>query len=179
MKIVFVILILVLVLSGVGYFYYQNQLLTDESADLQSKIEVKGIEIANLRDEKAGVERELAVWKATDFDKEAKLLRLKLDAVEKGLAAAGKKAAKLKMNFIKMKPYSDTLAAVDFFFGRPMTNSNLNNIDVKIDILNDSQINAQWKEARADINVNQNIWGTNGIVHTLFLIVSKIRGLAL
>lgn len=176
--IIAVVMIVILGLGGTGFLYVENQSLVNENADLQSKLEAREAEIENLKEEKASIEQEVTVWKVTDLDKEAGLLRLKLETAEKDLVVAGKRAIKLKTNLNKMKPYADAIAAVDNFFGRPMTNANLNNIDIKIDALNDSQITAQWMQAKADINVSENSWGTNGVVHTLFLIVSKIRYLA-
>lgn len=175
--IITVILLAVLGLGGAGFLYVKNQSLTKNIGELQSKLKARETEIANLKDEKAGIEQELAVWKATDLDKEAELLRLKLKNAESALAAEEKKAAKLKANLQKTKPYADAIAAVDNFFGRPMTNANLNNINVKIEALHDNLITAEWLQAKEDINVSQNSWGTRGVVHTLFLIVSKIRGL--
>lgn len=175
---IIVIVIAVLGLGGMGFLYVKKQSLVNENADLQNKIEARETEIVNLKNKKAGVEQELAIWKATDLDKEAELLRLKLDNAEKDLSAAEKRSAKLATNLSKMKQYADALAAVDNFFGRPMTNDNLNNIDLKIGALNDGLITAEWTQARAGIDVSQNSWSTREVVHTLFLIVSKIRGLA-
>lgn len=171
-------MVFALAIGGGGFFVYQNQSLANENSDLQNAIEARETETAKLKNEKSGIEQELAVWKATDLDKESELLRLKLKNAERDLIAEEKKAAKLQMNLNKMKPYANALAAVDRFFGRPMTNANLNNIDVSIGALHEGLIINQWIQAKADINVGQNSWGTNGIVHTLFLIVSKIRGLA-
>lgn len=180
MKIVLsaVVVIAVLGLGGAGFLYMKNQSLVNENGDLQSKLKARDTDIVNLKDGIAGIEQELTVWNATDLDKEAELLRLKLKNAEIALVAEEKKAAKLKTNLGKTKPYADALAAVDHFFSGPMTNTNLNTIDVKIEALHDNLITAEWLQAKADINVSQNSWGTRGVVHTLFLIVLRIRGLA-
>ncbi|MBI2034787.1 MAG: hypothetical protein HYT11_03600, partial [Candidatus Levybacteria bacterium] len=154
------------------------QSLVVENGDLQGEIKESEKEIADLKDEKIKIETEFAVLKATDFDKEAELLRLKIKNAESDLAGAEKKAAELETNLSKTKPYADALAAIDLFFSGPMTNANLKNIDDKIGKLNDSQITAQWGEAKANINVGSGSWGTREVSHTLFLIISKISGLA-
>lgn len=164
--------------SGTGFLYVKKLSLVNENGDLQDKLGTRETETANLNDEITGTEQELAIWKATDLDKEAGLLRLKLDNAEKDLTEEEKKAARLETNLNKMKPYREALAAVDRFFSGPMTNANLNNIDAKISALNDSPVTAQWTQARAEINVSRNSWSMGEIVHTLFLIVSKIRSLA-
>lgn len=170
-------MVAVLGIGSVGFLYVKNQSLANENSDLHSKRVIKETAVATLKDEIANIEQEVVVWETTDLDKEAVLLRLKLDRAEKDLAAMEKKAAKFKMNLSEMKPYADALAAVDYFFSRPMTEINLNNIYVKINALHDNRITDAWMQAKAEIHVSQQSWGTREVVHTLFLIVSQIRAL--
>jgi len=175
---IILIIVAILGLGGTGFLYMERQSLVVENGDLQGEIKGSEKEITDLKDEKTKIETELAVLKTIDLEKEAELLRFKIKNAESDLAAAEKKSIKLETNLSKTKPYADALDAIDHFFSGPMTEANLKNIDVKISALGDSQITAQWKEAKADIDVSRGSWGVNGISHTFFLIISEIRGLA-
>jgi len=181
MKPVTIILIITVVVGfgSVAFFFSNNRALVSGKTALEGRLSLAEQELLNLKDEKVRVETELAVFKTTDLDKEAELLRLKLKNAENEFAATEKKVVKLETNLSKMKPYAEALTAIDYFFSRPMAEANLKNIDFKVGALNDSQISAQWREAKANINIDEGSWGTREISHTLFLITSKIRGLAL
>ena len=70
--IIIIVVVAVLGISGAGYLFWQNQALENK--------------VANLKDEKANVEKEFAVFKATDFAKEIEVLNLKLQTRDKELA---------------------------------------------------------------------------------------------
>ncbi|MEK9195051.1 MAG: hypothetical protein AAB975_01640, partial [Patescibacteria group bacterium] len=183
MKLTTVILIIITLigLSTVGFFFFKNRTLVSENMALEGRLSLVEQELTNLEDKKAETETELAVLKATDFTKETEVSRLKIKKAESDLAVAEKKLAKFETNLSRIKPYKEVLATIDQFFGRPPIQANLENIDSKIRMLADSQINVQWTPTKADLTeyINTGSWGTREVVHILYLIVFKIRGLAL
>ena len=82
---IIIIIIAILGLGGAGYFFWQNQVLENQTA--------------KLKDEKAKVETELAVLKATDLAKEIEVLNLKLQARDKELVDAKKNLSTIQTAF--------------------------------------------------------------------------------
>ena len=176
--IIIIILIAALGLGGTWFLYKEKQSLAAEKNDLQSKLADRNSNIDKLKNEKTGIEREIAVLKATNFEKEAELLRLKLKDIETDLASTRGKATTLEATATKIKLYADVMAAIDQNLAPPFPlslYSNLKSIDDKVSALNDAQVTDQWKQAKSAFDTGGD--GGRDLIQTLFLLVSKIRGI--
>lgn len=169
--IVLVSIIVVLLLFTSGYLLFKNQSLE------KSLIEAK--------DKSAELEKDLIYYKGTDFVKEAEILRLKLDAAEKELAATKTENATLKKriillegNAVKIKPYIDAIDAIQgMFFGDGPSQSGVANINAKITVVNDAVIQQQWEEAKAHIDLEKLSWDQRYIGTVTTTLLSQVRNL--
>ena len=152
--IIIVIIIAILGLGGAGYFFWQNQSL--------------GAKIAKLKDEKANVEKEFAVFKATDLAKENETLRLKLKTTEENLTAEKEKTGILEKNLSAMESRTKTLEAnstrIKFYVavldafndwqyapsGLPIGDRNTAKIDAAITALHDEAVSNLWRNIKAN-----------------------------
>ena len=146
------IIIAILGLGGAGYFFRQNQALENQ--------------IAKLKDEKANVEKEFAVFKATDLAKENEILTLKLQraekditernekiaALQKDLAGVQSRIAMLEINLKKIKSYTAILVAFNHwqYDGSPyhILDRDTSKIDAAIAALGDSEISQLWNSIK-------------------------------
>lgn len=177
MKIEMFVVILVLALMGGGYFFYQNQILQSQ--------------IVGLKDEKAGVEKELAVWQSTDLAKEAELLQLKLQAVEKDLAYEKKELAKvtkdksdlvsqlqaIQSDSAKIKIRLDAVDALERMVGAGPNAQSVASAGAKISSIRESDISDTWTIAQRDIDLVRLSWNGNTIADTVIAITASIRNL--
>ena len=143
------ILIAVLGLGGASYFLWQNQALENQTA--------------KLKDERTNIEKEFAVFKATDLAKENETLRLKLKTTEENLATEKEKTqvfeknlsiaeAKIKTfeaNSAKVKSYMAVLDAFNDWqyapSGLPIGDRNTAKIDATITALHDEAVSNLWR----------------------------------
>ena len=152
--IIIIIVVTVLGLCGAGYFFWQNQALENQTA--------------KLKDEKANVEKEFAVFKATDLAKENETLRLKLKITEENLAiekektkvfekdisVAESKIRTLEANSTKIKSYVAVLDAFNDWqyspSGLPIGDRNTAKIDATITALHDEAVSNLWRTIKAN-----------------------------
>ena len=141
------IIIVIVVLAGGGYFFYQNQGLTKQVSDLKG--------------EKAGVEKELAVLKASDLAKEVELLSFKLKATQKSLSESESEASRLgsrvqtlETSLNKIKPYLSAIDAVQKVVTAEtgITKASIANADPKVAVLKDPEISDRWRKAKDNIH---------------------------
>ena len=134
------VIVAILAIAAVGVLFWKNQKLTQE---------------------KAGVEKELAVLKSSDLAKEVGLLSFKLKTAEKSLSESESEASRLgsrvqtlETNLNKIKPYLSAIDAVQKVITGEIgiTKTSLANADPKISALKDSEISDQWRKAKDYIN---------------------------
>ena len=152
--IMIIIVIAILGLGGAGYFFWQNQVLENQ--------------ITELKDEKANVEKEFTVFKATDLAKENETLRIKLKTTEenladekgkaqvfeKNLSVAESKIKTLEANLAKIKYYIAILNAFnDWQYAPssfPIGERSTVKIDTAITTLHDETISNLWGNIKAN-----------------------------
>lgn len=176
--IIIAVLVFAIGLGGTAFLYTKHQSLLAEKSDLQSTLADKDVSINNLENENAKSAQELAALKATDLAKEVELLRTKLRNTEESLAKVRGEVVPLEATMTKIGLYADVVAAIDQNLVPPPptpVNSNLNNIDVKIEALNDNQIIDQWVQTKSAIDAGRD--GGADIIHTYFLVISQMRKL--
>lgn len=168
-------------LGGIWFLYTQTKSLATERNDLQSKVADRDADISKLQNEKTKIEQELAVIKASDIAKNVELLRLKLNNTENDLTKVRGENVPREANMAKIKLYADAVAVIDQNLApSPPTplNSNLNGIDIKIGVLNDSQVSDLWRQAKSVFDAGgDGTGGPTGLIQTYFLVISKIRDL--
>ena len=181
MKLIPIILAIIAVLGliGAGLFFTQKQALETKNTSLQN-------ELKNTQDEKRSIETELAILKATDLAKEAELLQVKLGSTEKSLAVAQGDVADLestvqtfKTNNAKIPPYLNAIDAIEAVIGSSGEASGIEDIDMKIAALQDSQVSRQWVVAKTGIDVEAGRisgWASD-VNDTIILITSQVRKL--
>ena len=138
--IIIAIIIATLAIAAVGVLFWKNQKLTQE---------------------KAGVEKELAVLKSSDLAKEIELLSFKLKTTEKSLSESGSEVSRLgsrvqtlETNLNKIRPYLSAIDAVQkVVTGETgITKASVANADPKVAVLNDLEISGYWREAKDNIH---------------------------
>ena len=138
--VIIAIIIAILAAAAAGVLFWKNQTLTQE---------------------KAGVEKELAVLKASDLAKEVELLSFKLKTVEKSLSESENEASRLgsrvqtlETSLNKIKPYLSAIDAVQKVVNGEtgITKASLANADPKISALKDPEISNYWRKAKDYIN---------------------------
>lgn len=120
-------------------------------------------QVAELKEAKSEVEKELAILKSTDLAKDNELLKLKLKVAEKDLVASQSEASRLTLsnttlesNAKKIKAY---FKAVDLlqqsFFGGGRLEYKLPEIGKAISALGDKALSDKWRDieqtVRADL----------------------------
>ena len=168
MEKIIIVVVLVVAIGGVGYFFYQNQALENQ--------------IAKLKDEKADVEKDFAVFKATDFAKENEILTLKLKTTEKDLSALQSEVPDLKArvkNFetsaSKMEPYLSAIDAIENMVGGGPTAAGVANVDSKVNKLQDDLVSERWANAKRGMDLTKSSWMGVSISDTVISITSRIR----
>lgn len=173
-----IIIIALLAAAGVGglwFLYAQKQSLIAEKNDLRSKLAERDVYLDAVKNEKIRSERELAVLTASGIVKEVKILRIKFKDVEENLAKVRGEVAPLEATMANIRLYADAVAAFDQNLApSPPTplNANLQNLGVRISVLNDSEVTDLWRQAKSDIDAGGN--GGSNLIRAYFLIISKI-----
>lgn len=169
------ILLAVAGLIGAWFLYSENQTLAAKKVDLESKLVDRDANIEKLKNEKAKIEQELTVLKASSIAKEVELLRLKLNNAEGEHAKVMGETEPLEATMAKIKLYVDAVSAFDQNLA-PLppfpVNSNLKNLGIKIDVLNDSEVSKLWE--RANSNVDAGGDGGPDLIRAYFLVISKL-----
>lgn len=164
-----IIIFLALVLAGGSYFFYQNQ-------SLEKQIET-------LKDEKAEVEKELAVLKNSDLAKDLELTQLKLKTSENNLSESKKEVARLgsrvktlETGLSKIRPYLSAIDAVQIVVLGELgvTKGLVASADPKVAALQDAEISSSWQEAKQNINFEQMSWQQQFFGNTISTIILRI-----
>ncbi|TSC78955.1 MAG: hypothetical protein G01um101429_631 [Parcubacteria group bacterium Gr01-1014_29] len=165
-----VIAAIFIILAGVGgYFFYQNQSLEKQ--------------IADLKDEKAGVEKELAVLKNSDLAKDLELTQLKLKTSEKDLSESKKEVARLgsrvttlETGLNKIRPYLNAIEAVQkvVLGDTGITKGLVANADPKVSALKDQEISGHWQKAKDNIDWEVMGWQQRYFGDTISTIILRI-----
>lgn len=179
LTIVFIV-IAILGLGGAGYFFYQNQGLLGE--------------VARTKDEKAAIEKELAVLKNTDLAKENERLESKLKSTEDTLFAekedhvetksqlktAEAKIKNLETAFSKIKPYVDVVSAFNHWEHDaspfPILDRDVSKIDAAVSSLGDTAVADLWRKVKAGFPQARQT-GAIGHEEVITLIISRIFNL--
>ena len=177
---VILVVIAILGLGVAGYFFWQNQVLENQTA--------------KLKDEKANVEKEFAVFKATDLAKENETLRLKLKTTEENLATEKEKTqvfeknlsiaeAKIKTfeaNSAKIKSYVAVLDAFNDWqyapSSLPIGDRNTAKIDATITALPDEAVSNLWRTIKANFPQAKET-GVFGYEQVILRVTSLIQNL--
>ena len=151
---IIIIIVAILGLGGAGYFFWQNQALENQ--------------VVKLKDEKVNVEKEFAVFKATDLAKENETLRLTLRTIEdnlatekgktqvfeKNLSVAESKIKTSEANSAKIKSYVAVLDAFNDWqyapSSLPIGDRDTAKIDAAIIALHDEAVSNLWRALRAN-----------------------------
>ena len=178
--IIITIIVSILGLGGAGYFFWQNQALENK--------------ITNLKDEKANIEKEFAVFKVTDLAKENETLRLKLKTTEENLATEKEKTqvfekdlsvaeSKIKTfetNFAKIKSYTVVLDAFNDWqyapSSLPIGDRSTAKIDVAITALHDEAVSNLWRNIKANFPQAKQT-GVFGYEQVILRVMSLIQSL--
>ena len=178
--IIIIIVVAILGLGGAGYFFWQNQVLENQTV--------------KLKDEKANVEKEFAVFRATDLAKENETPRLKLKNTEENLAAEKEKTKVLEKNLwtaesrtktleansTKIKSYVAVLDAFNYWqyapSGLPIGDRNTAKIDAAITALHDEIVSNLWRTIKANFPQAKQT-GIFGYEQVIFRVTSLIQNL--
>lgn len=172
MKNFFIAAICIILAGAGGYFFYQNQILEKQ--------------IADLKDEKAGVEKEFAVLKNSDLAKDLELTQLKLKTSEKDLSESKKEVARLgsrvktlETGLNKMRPYLNAIEAIQkvVLGDTGITKSLVANADPKVSTLNDQEISGHWQKAKDNIDWERMGWQQQFFGDTISTIILRILDL--
>lgn len=162
------IIIAILGLAWTGFFFIKKQSLENQ--------------LVSLKEEKTNVEKEFAMFKATDLAKEVEILQLKLKATEKDLSALQSEAPDLKARIrtfeagvSKLESYLNAINAIENMVGGGPTAAGVASVDSALNKLNDSSVSDRWANAKRGIDLDRKSWQGTSISDTVITITSRIR----
>ena len=172
-------IIAVILLFTTGYFLSKNQSL--EKLVIEAK------------EQNAELEKDIIFYKNTDLAKDNELLTLKLENIEKDLAAREKELAvtteekaglvkqlqAVQANSAKIQIHLDAIDQIERMVGDGPNQASVNLVEPKITVLQNAKISKAWEEAKRWIldNVATGSWNGTLIADTVIAITSTIRGL--